>query len=132
MSNQQVTRGTSLARALDALAVGRIVLGVASLAAPAALSRMAGSAHTPELSYMTRIYGARAIALGASYLMAGPGEQTRLQLLSLGVDISDTITGAGHLKRGDSSRRGMVMLTGLTGSYAALGAARALQRAVRA
>lgn len=132
MSNQHATAAGGLAKALDILAIGRIALGIASLAAPATLSRTAGTTHTPELGYMTRIYGARAIALGASYLLADGPERTRLQLLSLGVDVSDTITGASHLVRGDSSRRGMTMLTALTGTYAALGAARALQRAARA
>lgn len=118
-------------RALDVLAIGRIVLGLASLASPAALSRLAGTAHSPELSYLTRIYGARAIALGTSYLLAAADERTRLQLLSLGVDVSDTVTGAGHLMRRDTSGRGMTMLTALTGTYALVGAVNAVRRRLR-
>lgn len=119
---------STLARALDAMAVGRIVLGAASLAAPTALGRSLGAEPTAELNYMTRVFGGRAVALGASYLMADGGDRTRLQLLALGVDISDTVAGAGHLVRGDTPRTAMAKLVALTGTYAALGAARAWQR----
>lgn len=117
-----------LERGLDAMAWGRIALGIGSLASPSAMSRAFGNPHSPEVAYLTRIYGARAVALGAAYLMAGPAERDRLQLLSLGVDVSDTLTGAGHLVRGDSTRRAMAMVTALTGTYAAIGAARAARR----
>jgi len=112
--------------ALAALAWGRICLGAASLASPTGLSRAFGVPHSPETAYLTRIYGARAIALGAAYLLAGPTEQRRLRLLSLGVDISDTLTGAGHLVRRDSEPRAIAALTALTGGYALVGTARAL------
>ncbi|WP_219996216.1 hypothetical protein [Nocardioides humi] len=116
---------------LEVLAWGRIGLGAASLVSPAATSRAFGVAHSPEVGYLTRIYGGRALALGTAYLLAGPAERDRLQLLSLGVDVSDTVTGLGHLVRRDSSLRGMVMVTVLTGSYAAVGAVRALRRHAR-
>lgn len=120
------TTSTSPEPALAALAWGRIGLGAASLVSPTGLSRAFGVAHSPETAYLTRIYGARAIALGAAYLLAGPAERRRLQLLSLGVDVSDTLTGAGHLARRDSEPRAMVALTALTGGYALVGALRAL------
>ena len=113
---------------LDLLAWGRIGLGLASLATPAATGRAFGIGHTPEIGYLTRIYGGRAVALGAAYLLAGETERDRLQLLSLGVDVSDTVTGLGHLVRRDSSMRAMAMVTALTGTYAAVGAVRALRR----
>lgn len=120
------TTSTRPENALAALAWGRIALGAASLASPTGLSRAFGVADSPETAYLTRIYGARAIALGAAYLLAGPVERRRLQLLSLGVDLSDTLTGAGHLVRRDSEPRAMVGLTALTGGYALVGAARTL------
>lgn len=112
--------------ALAALAWGRIALGAASLAAPTGLGRTLGVPHSPETAYLTRIYGARAVALGAAYLLAGPVERRRLHLLSLGVDVSDTLTGAGHLARRDSQPRATAALTALTGGYAVVGAVRAL------
>lgn len=123
-----ISNGTSasvaLGRPLAAMAVGRIVLGVGSLASPPAMSRAFGIDHSPEVGYLTRIYGGRAIALGTAYLMGGPDERARLEALSLGVDVADTLTGAGHLLRRDSSPRAMLMATALTGTYAAIGAAR--------
>lgn len=116
---------------LDAMAVGRILLGVGSLAAPRLMARGFGVPATPEVSYLTRIYGGRAIALGLSYLLAGDAERQRLQRISLGVDISDTVTGVGHLVRRDAPLRGMAMLVALTGSYAAIGTARAVSERVR-
>jgi hypothetical protein len=111
-------------RALDALAVGRIVLGAGSLAVPRLTARAFGVRATPEVSYLTRIYGGRAIALGLAHLLAEPATRTRLQRISLGVDVSDTVTGLGHLVRRDAPLRGMTLLVALTGSYAAVGAAR--------
>lgn len=116
---------------LDVLAWGRIGLGAAALAAPGTTSRTFGITPTPEVAYLTRIYGARAIALGAAYLLGGRAERDRLHLLGLGIDVSDTVTGLGHLVRRDSSPRAMVLVTALTGSYAAVGAVRALGRHAR-
>lgn len=120
-----VSSTDSLARPLAAMALGRIVLGAASLTSPAATARSFGARPSGELDYMTRIYGARAIALGLAYLMAGPDERVRMQRLSLGVDISDTVTGLSMLVRGsDAPRRAIAAGVALTGSYAAVGAAR--------
>ncbi|MCR1782868.1 hypothetical protein KVF89_10020 [Nocardioides carbamazepini] len=116
---------------LEMLAWGRIGLGLSSLASPAVTGRVFGIDPTPEVGYLTRIYGGRAIALGAAYLLAGEAERERLQLLSLGVDISDTATGLGHLLRRDGSPRALVLTTALTGTYAAVGAVRALRRHAR-
>lgn len=113
-----------LSRPLRALAVGRIVLGAASLAFPDRLARLSGVPASPELAYMTRIFGARAIALGAGYLTSSPDQRHRWQRLALGVDISDTLTGLGHLRRGDLPLRGAAAMVALTGTYAATGAAR--------
>ncbi|MGC7376648.1 hypothetical protein RA996_22395, partial [Mycobacteroides abscessus subsp. abscessus] len=52
----------SLAGALRGLAIGRIVLGVVSLAAPNVLAKASRVSVTPELVYMTRIFGVRAVA----------------------------------------------------------------------
>jgi hypothetical protein len=114
-----------LAGALRGLAVGRVVLGAASLALPEALARGLGVPAAGPLSYMTRIFGARAIALGAGYLTAPPAERPRWQRLSLLVDASDTLTGLHRLRRRDTPTRGAAALVVLTGTYFAIGAARA-------
>ncbi|WP_052280721.1 hypothetical protein [Nocardia vulneris] len=108
--------------ALRGLAVGRIVLGVAALAVPGPFAKAFGIRPTPELTYMTRIFGARALALGLGYLGATGPEQTRWQRLALLVDLIDTTHGAAHSVRGDLPRPVALAMTALTGSYFLVGA----------
>lgn len=117
------TPNTVLDRALTAMAAGRVLLGIASLTVPQQFARAVGVAGpTPELSYMTRIYGARAVAMGTAYLTGAQPERHRWTRLSLAVDTSDTITGLTHLVRRDSSPRAIGSMVALTGVYALLGA----------
>lgn len=118
--------------ALEALAVGRIVLGAASLAAPAALARSLGVEPRPELTYLTRIFAGRAIALGAGYLTEPLAQRRRWQRLTLFVDVTDTLAALGHLRRRDLPRSAVLALGGLTGTYAAVGAFAAARAAVAA
>lgn len=113
-----------LASTLRAMALGRIGLGAASLVVPTWLARTFRIRSSPELRYMTRIYGARAIALGVGYLTAPPAERPRWQRLGLMVDGSDTASGLVHLIRRDLPRPAALSISALTGSYAALGASR--------
>lgn len=113
-------------RGLRAMAYGRIALGVGSIVAPTAMARAFGIRPTGELGYLTSVFGGRAIALGAAYLLGGDDERTRLRRLCLGVDVSDTVSGLGHLVKGDAPRPAMAAMVALTGSYAAIGAARLL------
>lgn len=122
---------------LVALAVGRLVLGAAGRLAPGATARafgMAGS--SPELDYVTRVFGIRAIALGLGYLSTDGPARRRWQRLAFLCDISDTIAGVGDLVRGQVPRSTALRATALTGAYAAVGAAaiardRAEQRTAR-
>lgn len=85
------------------LALFRIVLGAASWAAPRPLAGMYGmpaKRMTPELEYMTRVFGIRAVALGVGYL-ASSGEARRLwHRLWLLCDAADTAMGAGMVAAG--------------------------------
>lgn len=72
---------------------------------------------------MTRIYGARALAMGLGYLTAGQRERARWKRFGLAVDISDTVAGLTHLVRRDVPTRSALTMVALTGSYAAIGAA---------
>ncbi|MBO2463440.1 hypothetical protein [Actinomadura violacea] len=114
----------ALAVALRGLAAGRIVLGAAALVAPNAMARASGVRPTPELGYMTRIFGARAIALGLGYLTASGRDRSRWQRLALLVDVLDTAHGAARLARGGLPRPTALGYTSLTGAYMAVGAAR--------
>jgi hypothetical protein len=85
------------------LALFRIALGAASWTAPRPLARMYGmpaKRMTPELEYMTRVFGVRAVALGVGYL-ASSGDARRLwHLLWLLCDAADTAMGAGMVVAG--------------------------------
>ena len=112
---------------LAGLAVGRLVLGTMSRLAPRATARAfgAGRAGSPELDYMTRIFGARAVALGSGYLLSRGDARRVWQRLALGVDVSDTLAGIGQLRRKeDLPRAGALATVALTGTYAAIGAAK--------
>ena len=113
-------------RALAGLAVGRIALGVLSRVAPRRGAELfgAGAATTPELDYMSRVFGARAFALGAGYLTSSGAARQRWQRLAFVCDVSDTVAGIGALRRGDLSRSSALALTALTGGYALIGGAR--------
>lgn len=116
-----------LAGALRGLAIGRIVLGIASLAAPNLLAKAGRVPATPELTYMTRIFGIRAMALGLGYLTSAASERFRWQRLALMVDITDTTHGALHLVRGDLPRATAAAMVALTGGYMSVGATRLIK-----
>lgn len=116
---------TVLAVALRGLAVGRIALGSAALLAPGALAAANGVRATPELDYMTRVFGARAVALGLGYLSAPAAEASRWQRLGLMVDVLDTVHGGATLFGGAAPRRAAVAMVALTGGYMLVGAAKA-------
>ena len=109
--------------ALNLMAVGRLALAVASLTAPRRFGSIVGVQPSPELTYMTRIYGARALVMGLGYLTAGPRERARWKRFGLAVDISDTVAGFTHVVRRDVPTRSALTMIALTGSYAAIGAA---------
>ncbi|WP_236565289.1 MULTISPECIES: hypothetical protein [Nocardia] len=113
-----------LAGALRGLALGRVVLGAAALVGPARLAEALGVRPTPELDYMSRIFGARAIALGLGYLTAPPEELPRWQRLALMVDFLDTAHGGIRLLRSDVPRPTAAALVALTGGYLLVGATR--------
>ncbi|MGV9408435.1 hypothetical protein ACWDOP_00855 [Nocardia sp. NPDC003693] len=114
--------------ALRVLAGGRLLLAAAALSAPRRFAAVVGVASSPELTYMTRIYGARALAMGLGYLTAPTPERVRWQRLGLMVDIADTGTGLVHLARRDVPLRAAIAMVALTGSYAAAAASDAMKR----
>ncbi|CPS44352.1 Aspartate carbamoyl transferase [Mycobacteroides abscessus] len=116
-----------LAGALRGLAIGRIALGIASLAAPNLLAKAGRVPTAPELTYMTRIFGIRAMALGLGYLTSAASERFRWQRLALMVDITDTTHGALHLVRGDLPRATAAAMVALTGGYMSVGATRLIK-----
>lgn len=113
-------------RALAGLALGRIALGAPSRLTPRGMARAFGAGRTvnPELDYMTRVFGIRAIALGLGWLTTDGTARRRWQRLALMCDVSDTLAGIGHLRRRDLPRAQALATTALTGGYALVGALR--------
>jgi hypothetical protein len=85
------------------LAAFRIVLGTVAWVAPRGLSRLFGvppERVTPELEYMNRVFGVRAVTLGVGYL-ASSGEARRLwHRLWILCDAADTAMGTRMVARG--------------------------------
>jgi hypothetical protein len=104
------------------MALGRVLLAAASLAAPRGFAKIVGVTPSPELTYMTRIYGARACAMGLAYLTSATAERRRWKRFSLAVDTIDTVNGFAHLLRRDLPLRAVLSMVALTGTYAAIGA----------
>jgi hypothetical protein len=88
---------------MTGLAAFRIAIGAASWLAPGPIARLYGLPEdrvTPELEYMTRVFGVRAVALGVGYL-ASSGDARRLwHRLWLLCDTADTVMGVGMIAGG--------------------------------
>ena len=98
---------------MTGLAAFRILLGAFAWFMPRRLSRMFGVAPaniTPELDYMNRVFGVRAVALGTGYL-ASRGEARELwHRLWMLCDAADTVMGVRMVARRE--------IGGLTGAAA--------------
>ncbi|WP_433333126.1 hypothetical protein [Spirillospora sp. CA-294931] len=106
------------------LARGRVALGVAAFAVPGLTVKALGLGRgsDPGRDYVTRMFAAREIALGAGYLLSrGPNRRIWARL-GLMVDGLDTVNGA-------KSRQGLPLwlaagATGVAAACTALGAAK--------
>jgi hypothetical protein len=85
----------SIDRAVAVISAGRIVpYGAPAWLAPTLSARVLGagaSAHDPHVRYLMRIFGIRAIALGATYLLSDGDARRRSQRLALLVDTADSV-----------------------------------------
>ena len=88
------------------MAIGRLAGGAASRISPSGTARFFGAAaeRSPELDYVVRVCGIRAMALGLGYLSTTGDARRRWQQLALLCDISDTVAGIGDLVRGKVPR----------------------------
>lgn len=102
------------------LAAGRLVLAAATLLMPTRFARWVGIDGSPELTYMTRVYGVRALVMGFGYLTSDITERTRWKRLGLIVDTTDTVNGLEHLARRNVPMRSALSMLLLTGTYALL------------
>lgn len=102
-----------------ALAIGRLVLGAVALLFPTLAARLflLDARRNPQLSYMTRLFAAREIAIGGLSLTAPETAQTTMTGLGIAVDGSDAVAGIAATRAGIVSKPAGVLLTA-----AALGA----------
>ena len=83
------------------LSVGRIVIGVVSIASPTLAARLFGlsPADNPQMGFFTRLFGVREIALGGLTLLAKGDARRTMVLAGMAVDGADAGTGAVALSR---------------------------------
>jgi hypothetical protein len=116
-----MNRGSDTAKAL---AVGRVVLGAIALVFPTLAARlfMLKVSNNPQLPYMTRLFGAREIAVGALTLTAPESARTSMVGLGMAVDGSDAIAGFAAARSGVVSKPVGAVLTGAALAAVAAGA----------
>jgi len=101
------------------LSLGRIVIGVGSVASPSLTAKAFGlsPADNPQMGYFTRMFGVREIALGTLTLLAKGDARRTMVLAGMAVDGGDAATGAIAL-----ARKEVPLLTGGMLIAVALGA----------
>ena len=104
------------------MAFGRLALGAVALLFPVLATRLflLDVKSNPQLPYMTRLFAAREIAVGALTLTAPESSRTSMVGLGMAVDGSDAIAGIAATRSGAVSKPVGVLLTG--GALAAVAA----------
>jgi hypothetical protein len=118
--------GAALDGALRAMALGRLLVGAVARLSPNLTSILSGQGPSPgpEYDYMTRVFGARAIALGGGYLLAEGDARSLWQRLALFCDVADTVEGIALVRRRELPPPARAWLPALTATYAAIGTAK--------
>ncbi|MEV5825152.1 hypothetical protein AB0L25_06200 [Spirillospora sp. NPDC052242] len=113
------------------LARGRVALGVAAFAAPALTVRAMGMGRGADggRDFVTRMFAAREIALGAGYLLSGEEGRKLWARLGFGVDSLDVVTGLRGRKRVPLWAAAGALA--VSGSAAAIGAAKVARDVLR-
>ena len=107
-----------------ALAAGRVALGVIALLFPSLAARifMLKVSSNPQLPYMTRLFGAREIAVGAVTLTAPASARSSMVGMGMAVDGADAIAGFAAARSGAVSKPVGIVLTGAALAAVAAGA----------
>ncbi|MFA6574434.1 MAG: hypothetical protein WCS84_03360 [Nocardioides sp.] len=97
---------------VTSLALGRIAVGVASLAKPELVASTMGQAPSPLL---TQWFGSREIALGTLTLLASGGARRNLVLVGMAVDGADAATAYAGIQAGQIPKQIGYGLVGVAG-----------------
>jgi hypothetical protein len=110
-------------RAMTGLAYTRIANGVLAWFAPQAMNRVFGVPREDEsstLTYMHRVFGVRAVALGVGYLASSGEARSLWHRLWLLCDAADTAMGTAMAIRGGIPRAAAAKALLLTGGATAV------------
>lgn len=110
------------------LSVGRILIGVGSIANPALTAKLFGLSPdaNPQLGYFARMFGVREIAIGSLTLLAKGNARRTMVLAGIAVDGGDAATGVIGLARKDVPTLAGGLLVGVALCAAGSGVAAAV------
>lgn len=95
------------------LSLGRIVIGILALASPALAGKLfrLDTESNPQLSYLSRMFGSREIAVGALTLAASGSTRRNLVLAGIAIDGADAAAGYLAGKEGVVTKQTSAFLT---------------------
>jgi hypothetical protein len=107
-----------------ALAIGRLAIGAVALIFPSVAARLflLNAKANPQLPYVTRLFAAREIAVGAMALTAPENARTSMLSVGMAIDGSDAVAGIAAARSGIVSKPVGVFLTGVALGAVAAGA----------
>jgi len=97
---------------ITGLAYGRIAVGTLALLSPklAARAFLLNPETNPQVSYVTRLFGSREVALGAITLASSGAARERMIQLGIAVDGADIVTGVAAASTGTVPKRAGVLM----------------------
>ncbi len=108
---------------VKALAVARVAIGTMALLFPSLAARLflLSVKANPQLPYMTRLFAAREIAVGAVTLAAPENAISSMVGLGMAIDGSDAVAGIAAARSGIVSKPAGVLLAGVALAAVAAG-----------
>jgi hypothetical protein len=110
-------------KAVNAIAIGRIVVGASAWLTPNLAGRMFGldPDGNPQLPYVGRLFGARDVALGAGALRSSRKQKDAWLTAGLACDLADCAAGALAGARGQLPPAAAALVTATAGAFALSG-----------
>ena len=111
-------------RALDAIAIGRVVVGASSYLAPNLTGRLFGldPDGNPQASYPARLFGARDVVLGAGVLRSPKKQKVQWATAGVACDVADIGAGVMAGVRGQLPPAAAAMVSATAAGFAIAGA----------
>lgn len=107
---------------LSGLALARIAFGTAAWVAPHGTLKVAGvPIDSPRAPYLSRMFGAREVALGAMQMLASGDQRDALIKVGIAVDASDAVAGLLTMRGGAVSKPKALLLGAVAASAVVTG-----------